>query len=271
MSGFPEVHRPDHDAVNRPLVLLHGGNVANWMWEPQLAALTDRVVITPDLPGFGERVREDWRGLDAAADDVVARVTDHGVDGPFDLVGLSLGALTALRVLARHPDRVRSGFVTGAPLTPVGLGVRLICRVQLAFWRAPWFWRGQAVAFGLPEDARARYVSHGLSVRRETMAAMSAEVFAGGVPPTLHRYTGPLLAIAGEKESAGVRDSLASIAQAAPQARLRLAPGVHHIWNVEDVVLFNDVLRSWLGGTVDPRLIPAASRGAAVMRTGARR
>ncbi|MER7893805.1 alpha/beta hydrolase [Micromonospora sp. NPDC094482] len=258
MSGFPEVHRPAMTSVEFPLVLLHGGNVANWMWQPQLPAFADRMVITPDLPGFGERVREDWHGLDAIADDVVARVTDHGVDGRFDLAGLSLGGLLALRVLARHPDRVRSALLSGAPLEPAGVGVRLICRLQLAFWRAAWFWRAQAAAFGIPHDSRALYVAHGLSVRRETASAMNAEVIAGGVPADLGRYSGPLLAIAGEKESAVARNSLRAIAHAAPQAQLRLAPKMHHIWNVEDTDLFNEVLRSWLNGTTDPRLVPVS-------------
>jgi pimeloyl-ACP methyl ester carboxylesterase len=256
MSGFPEVHRPETTTPARPVVMLHGGNVANWMWEPQVAELTDRMVLTPDLPGFGERVREDWPGLDAAADDVVARVTDHGVDGPFDLVGLSLGAVTAMRVLARHPDRVRSAFLTGAPLERPGAGVRLVARLQLAFWRAPWFWRAQAVAMGLPEDSRDQYVTHGLSVRRETASAMFADVYAGGVPAGVGGYSGPLLAIAGEKENAVVRRSLMALAHAAPQAQLRLAPGMHHVWNVEDTNLFNEVLRSWLNGTTAPCLIP---------------
>ncbi|TMR22286.1 alpha/beta hydrolase [Nonomuraea turkmeniaca] len=256
MSGFPEVHRPETDAAGSPVVMLHGGNVANWMWELQVAALTDRLVLTPDLPGFGERVREYWPGLDAVADDVVARVTDHGVDGPFDLVGLSLGAVAAVRVLARHPDRVRSAFLTGAPLEQPGAGVRLIARLQLAFWRAPWYWRALAAAMGLPPDSRERYVTHGLSVRRETASAMFADVYAGGVPAGVGDYSGPLLAIAGEKEDAAVRRSLMTLAQAAPQAQVRLAPGVHHIWNVEDTSLFNEVLRSWLNGTTDPRLLP---------------
>lgn len=233
--------------MNSPLVLLHGGNVANWMWEPQLPAFTDRTVLTPDLPGFGERVGEDWPGLDAVADDIAARTA-----GQFDLVGLSLGALAALRVLARHPDRVRSAFLTSAPLTPAGAGMRLFGRLQLAFGQAPWFWRAQAVLFGLPTDSRKRYVTHGLSVRRENATAMTAEVCAGVVPTI--RYAGPLLAVAGEKDSAAVRRSLAAIAHATPQAQVRIAPGMHHIWNVEDPDLFNEVLRSWLDGTVDPRL-----------------
>jgi 3-oxoadipate enol-lactonase len=156
---------------------------------------------------------------------------------------------------------VRSAFLTGAPLEPAGAGVRLFCKVQLAFWRAPWSWRAQAAAFGIPPDSRARYVAHGLSVRRATAAAMTAEVCAGGVPADLRRYAGPLLAVAGEKESAAVRRSLTMLAGSAPQATLRLAPAMHHIWNVEDASLFNEVLRSWLSGVTDPRLIPLPLAG----------
>lgn len=246
---FPEVHRPA-DAAARPLVLLHGGNVANWMWEPQVAAFTDRVVVTPDLPGFGTRVAEDWPGLDAVADDLVARVAGHGIDEPFDLAGLSLGGLVALRVLARHPGRVRSAFVTSAPLEPAGPGLRLYARLQLTFLRARWYWRAQAAVFGLPSESRDRYVSHGLSIHRDVSAAMTADVCAGGVPD-LTGYTGPLLASAGEKDSAAVRRSLAMI----PGAQTRIAPGMHHIWNVEDADLFNETLRAWLSGSIDPRLL----------------
>lgn len=268
MSGFPEVHRPGSDVAGPPLVMLHGGNAANWTWEPQVAVLTDRLVVTPDLPGFGERVREGWPGLDAVADDVVARVGAHGVEGPFDLVGLSLGAVTAVRVLARHPDRVRSAFLTGAPLARPGLATRLVAQLQLVFWRAPWFWRALAAGMGLPEDSRERYVAHGLSVGRETATAMIADVYAGGVPAGAGDYTGPLLAVAGAKEDAVVRRSLVALARVAPQAQLGLVPGRGHVWNVDGTGLFDEVLRSWLGGTVDERLVvvhpgsgsPATSR-----------
>jgi 3-oxoadipate enol-lactonase len=254
MSGFPVVHASETETGAPPLVLLHGGNVANWMWEPQLAAFTDRTVITPDLPGFGARTGEGWPGLDAVADDVVARVTEQGIDGPFDLAGLSLGGLTALRVLARHPRRVRSAFVTSAPLEPAGAGLRLFARLQLTFLRARWYWRAQAAVFGLPADSRDRYVTHGLSIRRDATAAMTADVCAGGVPD-LAGYSGPLLATAGGKDSAAVRRSLGLIAAAAPGAAVRIVPGVHHIWNVEDVDLFNEALRAWLAGSIDPRFL----------------
>ena len=254
---YPETHHPGAGGDEPPVVLLHGGNVANWMWEPQVAALSDRTVLTPHLPGFGARVDEEWPGLDAAADDVVGRLDRLGAEGPVALVGLSLGAVVALHVLARHPGRVRSAMVTGAPLRRVGVGPRLASRLQLAAWDRAWFWKAQAAAFRLPPDSRTRYVDHGLSIRRDTAAGMLAEVYAGSAPAGLSRYDGPLLALAGEKEPAVARRSLRDIASAVPSAATRIAPGMHHIWNIEDVDLFNEVLRAWLAGAVGPRLRPA--------------
>lgn len=151
---------------------------------------------------------------------------------------------------------MRSALITGAALVGVGAGTRLLARLQLAFWRSPSFWRAQARAFRMPRDAHDLYVAHGLSVRRETAAAMLAEVYAGGVPEELGRVRTPLLAIAGEKEPSSVRRSLTALSAVAPGARLRLAPRMHHVWSIEDVALFEGVARSWIDrGEVDPRLI----------------
>lgn len=131
MSAFPEVHTPFHPPSSThaasplgekrtPVVMLHGGTAARWMWAEQVDALRDRLVLTLDLPGFGRRAAETWPGLDAAADDVITRVRQLGVDEPFHLVGLSLGAVTALRVLARSSSRTVSLFAarTWRPLQP---------------------------------------------------------------------------------------------------------------------------------------------------------
>ncbi|WP_228067126.1 alpha/beta fold hydrolase [Microbacterium paludicola] len=94
-------------------------------------------------------------------------------------------------------------------------------------------------------------------MRRETAAAMLAEVYAGGVPAALQTVDRPLLAIAGEKEPGEIRRSLTALGKRMPQARLHLAPGMHHIWSIEDVELFNATLRAWFDeGRPEERLLP---------------
>ena len=241
---FPELH-PASTTSRGTVVLLHGGNVANWMWAPQLPALTDFDVLALDLPAFGARVGEPWPGLAAAADDVVARIRSYGIDQPVHLVGLSLGAIVALHVLARHPEAIASGLVSGAAVLPIGGGARATAWLQDRLWDSPGFWRAQARAFRLPADSRELYVEHGLSIDRESARRMLAEVYAGGVPD-LSGFSGGLLAVAGSKEPAAIRHSLAAIAAAAPHVTTRLAPGMHHVWSIEDVALFNDMLRTWV-------------------------
>ena len=240
-----------------PVVLLHGGTAAGWMWQEQLEVLRDRTVLTLDLPGFGHRATESWPGLDTAADDVVARVRRLGVTERFHLVGLSLGAVTALHVLARHPDAVLSTFATGAILAPMGRPARALARAQLALWDARCFWQLQARMYGLDEEGRSLFVAHGLTLRRENMVALMQEVYGGGVPQGLGPGSGRILAIAAEHDPAPIHRSLALLGAVAPQAELRVAPGMHHIWSIEDVDLFNQALLSWLRGEVEPRLLPA--------------
>lgn len=258
-ARFPEVHAASlaSSANHRPVVLLHGGNVANWMWDPQLPQLADRLAITPHLPGFGARTDEPWPGLAAAADDMAARIRSLAGDAPVDVVGLSLGGVLSLHLAARHPSLVASVLASGAAVERVGGVARATSGLQLALWHRRWFWKAQAVAFGLPLDSHELYIDHGLSVRRDTARAMLAEVYAGGVPDGIAAYPGRLLLVAGEKEPAVMRRSLDTLRRIVPHALARIAPGMHHVWNVEDVEHWNSMQRSWLAGEVHDWLLPA--------------
>ncbi|MDO5745573.1 MAG: hypothetical protein Q4P23_14045, partial [Micrococcaceae bacterium] len=58
-GGYPEFHAPVRARKDgkpaQTIVFLHGGNVGNWSWDPQVRAFGDYEVLTPDLPGFGAR------------------------------------------------------------------------------------------------------------------------------------------------------------------------------------------------------------------------
>lgn len=254
MTDFAELHRPAMRTAAPPVLMLHGNAAASWMWSPQVEALGDRLVVTPDLPGFGAHAGEVWPGMAEVADGLADRLAALRITTPVDVVGLSLGGIVALHLAARHPRVVRSLFVTGAMVSPLGATVRATAKLQLLLWKAPWFWKAQAAAFRLPEDGRKTYVEHGLSVSRETARRVLADVTAGGVPAGLADFTAPLLAVVGEREPESTRRSLHAIRAAAPHAKIHVAPGMHHIWNVEDVALFNETMRHWLDGEVHPRL-----------------
>lgn len=239
------------------MLLLHGSNVANWMWQPQVDVLQDRLVVTPDLPGFGAHAREVWPGLPAVADHLADRLAALRITTPVDVIGLSLGGVVAPHLAAKHPQVVRSLFVTGAMVEPPRAMVRATTKLQLLLWNAPWFWKAQAAAFRLPADSRSAYVEHGLAVSRETARRVLDDVTTSGVPPGLADFTAPLLAVGGERERRTIRGSLHAVRDVAPHANVLLAPRMHHVWNVEDIGLFNETMRRWLDGQVHPQLLQA--------------
>lgn len=151
--------------------------------------------------------------------------------------------------------------MTGAILRGVhGFG-RWAGLAQIRLFGSPGYWRTMARAYRIPPDTVDLFVTTGLGIDRDSVRRMVPEIYAG-VPAReldgLRRLTAPILAIVGEQESRTFRDALDEVTSRAPHAAARLAPGMHHIWDVEDPELFHSTLLHWLTtGEPSPALLPA--------------
>lgn len=248
-----------HDA-GESVIFLHGGNVAGWMWEDQVAALPDRHCLVPDLPGLGGSAHRPWTDLATTADEVAGIIRERAHGGRAHVVGLSLGGIVGITLAARHPDVVRSAFVTGALLRGVHGPARWAGLAQLPFFGSAGYWKGLARAYGIPADSTDLFVRTGLGINRESARRMIAEIHDGGPAghlDGLRRLAAPVLTIAGEKELRTFRGSLDDVTARAPHAVARVAPGMHHVWSVEDPELFRTTLAHWLHtGRPSPALLP---------------
>ena len=94
-----------------PLIALHGGGSSGAQWQRLAAALQhERRVIAPDLIGFGRTGAWPQAGgltHDLQADLVAALIEANG-GGAMDIVGHSYGGATAVRLVLRRPELVRS-------------------------------------------------------------------------------------------------------------------------------------------------------------------
>jgi pimeloyl-ACP methyl ester carboxylesterase len=106
-------------ADGRPVVLLHGFPTDRTSWDAVTPALVDRGcrVLAPDQRGYSPGARpprrRDYR-LDLLAADVLALADAAGAER-FDVVGHDWGAVVALHLAARHPDRVRTVAALAGP------------------------------------------------------------------------------------------------------------------------------------------------------------
>ena len=109
------------------LVLLHGSRLSHTQWSPQVSRIAvgpaaDRLeVVTPDLPGHGERGDEPFT-LDRAVGAVAAAVEGGERDQPVVLVGHSLGGYVAAAYAERYPHRLAGLVLLGSAAVPRGPG-----------------------------------------------------------------------------------------------------------------------------------------------------
>jgi pimeloyl-ACP methyl ester carboxylesterase len=93
-----------------PIVFLHGVGTGAKAWTPQIDCFSPHYeVVALDLPGFGEN-QGDFSFARALTD---LEVAVHNLNRPVVVVGLSLGALVALRFALSHSETV-AGLVTVA-------------------------------------------------------------------------------------------------------------------------------------------------------------
>lgn len=209
--------------AGRPTLLLHGylaNAELNWV-QPGIAdalVCAGRQVILPDLRGHGRSSapqEPDAYPPDVLALDQEALIRELGLTD-YDLVGYSLGARTAVRVMARgaRPARAVLGGMGDSGVTdPQGRAMQF----------RDWLENGEAAA-----DPRAgKYVRRILADRGLSLAAMLGVLlsFVATPPDALASVDVPTLVVSGDKdEDNGSAEALAALL---PNARALRTPGDH--------------------------------------------
>ncbi|MFP2909435.1 alpha/beta hydrolase [Pyxidicoccus sp. 3LFB2] len=125
-------------------LLLHGFTGSPWDMRPLGEALAARGmrVVAPRLPGHGTTpqalLHVNWRDWQAAADSALREL--HGHRNIF-VAGLSMGALLAMGLAARHPETVRALALVAPAVRfrgPRMFLIRQLARTPVLEWARPW-------------------------------------------------------------------------------------------------------------------------------------
>ncbi|MCH1882955.1 alpha/beta hydrolase [Agrococcus sp. ARC_14] len=216
-----------------PVLLLHGGGVAGWMWRPTLAALRTPVrAIVPDLPGHGASASDDYRSHGETVTEL-ERLLEQRAPAGATVVGFSLGAQLAVLLAARRPELVADVVVVSAQAKSIAMPqltlAMLAAAAPLAKWRR--FARLQAKELFVPAALMPEYLADSARITKATLLASVGENLRFTVPPGWARSgdAGPTsLVVVGSRERALMRDSARVLHESRPGSGLRIVEGVGH-------------------------------------------
>ncbi len=237
------------------VVLSHSLAAASGMWEPQVTALSGPYrILSYDMRGHGESdAPEGPYSFEMLADDVAGLMDALGIERAH-FVGLSIGGMIGQHFALRHPDKVdRLALCSTTSRVPaegrpmwdqrikdvVEQGMESQVAPTIDRWFTPDFLNGDPDAVAGIEAMIRSTPTQGLIGCAHAIRELDVTGRLGEIE---HRT----LVMPGELDEGAPVAASEVIANAIPNARLRVIPGVRHLSNVERPDLFNEALSDFL-------------------------
>lgn len=240
------------------VLLIHGFPFDHLMWRHQVAALSPRRCVAPDLLGAGTRKgpeSPDEFSMAAYAEDLSAQLDHLGIEQAV-VCGLSLGGYITFELLRSFPQRIRAAVLcnTKAPAdTPEARRGRDVLAARARQEGAG------AVARELMPKLLARATSERRpEIAREVTAMIERQPVSGIVgalralrerpdsTPLLAAIRVPVLVLAGDDDQITPAAGMEEMARAIPGAQLKVIPEAGHLTPLEQPRAVNAALNAFL-------------------------
>lgn len=232
-----------------PVLLLHGGGVAGWMWDSLRERLAPSyTVLVPDLPGHGRSAAEPYVSHTNTVA-AIAELLATAVPGrPATVIGFSLGAQLAIQLASAHPDLVSQAVIVSAqakamPFTDLTLAA---LGVSAPLARRRWFAKLQARELFVPPHLMEQYISTSAGITKETLLAAVGDNLKFTLPDAWSTFGGRTLVMVGGRERRLMRVSADAIHSALPSGELLVVDGCGHGIPLQRPGWFNDRVVDWL-------------------------
>lgn len=207
----------------RIVVMLHGANFVHSFGRQY--ALADKYhLVIPHITGFGDAAETVFE-TEACAQELAEFIKGFGKK--VTLVGFSLGAQIAVKLIAEHEELFNSAIIVSPWLikeAPMLSKVLQENEKQFASFKKKWLCRIIGTMNGLPPKQCKEFVQQMQNVKADTIRnCVDNKITLSTVP----KFTGvkiPVIALAGKKEQEEVRNSVIGLSLMSKSCR-------HEIWD----------------------------------------
>jgi 3-oxoadipate enol-lactonase len=246
----------------RTILFLHGATLDHRAWRPQTDALRPRFrVVAADLRGHGASTGQ--FDFHPAVEDVLA-LLDHLAAPPVVLVGLSLGANIAQHALRLRPDLV-AGLVAAdttcntADRHPLAAASTIAALRVQAMWAGDGFARQAARAAAVDpqvQDYLLQVNAH--RSNEQTIQILTCLLTTALRPDPSYRLPVPALLVHGQHDHIGdIATDMRAWARREPLARYAVIPDAGHTSNLDNPVIFTQLLGEFLDQMPEGSALPS--------------
>jgi hypothetical protein len=206
---------------NSTIVMLHGANFVHSFGRQY--SLADRFhIIIPHIMGFGE---EADRVFDAeiCTNEIADFISE--LDQKVLLVGFSLGAQLAFKLISEHSELFYSAIIVSPWLNKTAVSIKKALKInekQLLSLKKKWLCNCIGFMNGLPREARREFIGWMQKVKAETIHNSVDNGITFESEPQFVNVPFPIIALAGEKEQKEIIDSVKKMAEMNPYCRYEI-------------------------------------------------
>lgn len=234
------------------IIWLHGGGLCGRMWDLQCAHFRDYLNITVDLPGHGKSKNALFT-IPSATEPIYAIIEKHRKDKKVYMVGFSLGAQVLVEYLSLNPNHIDKALIHSALVVPIPW-MKLLSGpyawLATKLSKRKFFLKKQAKALHLAGTEEDWFYETVSSITRPQFKQMLLENATYGLPSSFSEVKSDLFLLYGAKELKAMKQSYHALLNQHTKAQGRMVEGQTHGICLFSPSFFNEILRSFLEGTM---------------------